>query len=100
MSSVAVPQQTLPKRRRGLWIALFASLALNVFLVGWVSATWISDATPNPRRPASARADFHPRAARQAISEDQRRIVDRIWQERGRETRASVTDLRAAKSEL
>jgi hypothetical protein len=38
---VAAPPPPTPRRRRGLWIALIASLAVNVFLVGWVASSWV-----------------------------------------------------------
>jgi uncharacterized membrane protein len=102
MMSVAATQQPTvpgPPRRRALWIALFASLAVNVFLIGWISSSWIADA-PRVPSPRGERSDFSIRAARTAVGEDQRRIADRIWRERRSETRVHVKNLREAKLEL
>jgi uncharacterized membrane protein len=83
--------------RRPLWVALFASLAVNVFLIAWVGMTWVSESAPNPRRSSTMRSDFRPYTARRALAEEQRATVDRIWRERRPQTRAAVSSLRDAR---
>lgn len=89
-----------PRRRRGLWIALIASLAVNVFVVGWVASSWVygSRFLPHPRAAASAGSPFsfqHRRALR-ALSGDQRETANKVWRENFAELRTRALALRQA----
>ncbi len=89
-----------PRRRRGLWIALIASLAVNVFLVGWVASSWVYGPRfiPGPRMAATAGSPFsfqHRRASR-ALDGDQRETVNRMWRENYAELRTRAQALRDA----
>jgi uncharacterized membrane protein len=96
-----------PRRRRGLWIALIASLAVNVFLVGWVASSWVY----GPRFAPGVRAttatgspfSFHHRRALRTLSGTEREIAERVWREnfpelreRARALRQAHLDMRAA----
>lgn len=93
-----------PRRRRGLWIALIASLAVNVFLVGWVASSWVYGPRFGPGAqwappPGTGMAFQHRRALR-ALSNDHRQTADRIWRENFAETRDRVRALRQAHVDL
>jgi uncharacterized membrane protein len=93
-----------PKRRRGLWIALLASLAVNLFLVGWVASSWVY----GPRMGLFARGIAPPtvgmaflhRRALHALSGDERQTADRLWREGFADTRERLRALRQAHLEL
>jgi uncharacterized membrane protein len=98
------PPVARPRRRRGLWIALVASLAVNVFLVGWVASSWVHGPRFGPGArwgapPPSTMAFQHRRAAR-ALSGDQRDAANRIWRENFAELRNRAHALRDAHVEL
>lgn len=83
-------------RRRVLWAALFASLAVNLFFVGWVaSATWFGHRPGGP-----GGAPFQIRHARMALPDDQRPAVDAIWREGMAGMRERLESLRAARAEF
>lgn len=89
-----------PRRRRGLWIALIASLAVNVFLVGWVASSWVYGPRflPHPRMSASTGSPFsfqHRRAVR-ALERDEREAANKLWRENFAELRARAQALREA----
>ncbi len=89
-----------PPRRRGLWIALIASLAVNVFLVGWVASSWVYGPRflPGPRMAASAGSPFsfqHRRAMR-ALPGSEREVANRVWREHFAELRERAQALRDA----
>ena len=93
-----------PGWRRALWIALIASLAVNVFLVGWVAASWVHGPRFGPWArsggpPPSTMAFHHQRAVR-ALNAGQRDAVDRIWRENVAELRARAKALRDAHFDL
>jgi uncharacterized membrane protein len=97
---VAAPPPPTPRRRRGLWIALIASLAVNVFLVGWVASSWVYGPRflPGPRMSATTGSPFsfqHRRASR-ALSGDERALVNRLWRENYAELRTRAQALRDA----
>ncbi len=101
MSEIAspTPDGSRPRRRRGLWIALFTSLAVNLFLAGWIATSWIGNWAPGGRVSAS-RAEFYYRPALRALPESQRRAVQNIWDERAQERRARAREFREARVEL
>jgi len=94
-------------RRRGLWIALIASLAVNVFVIGWVASSWVYGPRfiPGARMAAATGSPFsfqHRRAMR-ALSGSERETADRLWREsfaelrdRARALRQAHIDMRAA----
>ncbi len=96
---VAAPPPPRP-RRRGLWIALIASLAVNVFLVGWLGSSWVYGPRfmPGSRAAAPAASPFafqHRRAIRE-LSGSERETVNREWRENLAELRARAQALREA----
>jgi len=92
------PPPRAPGRRRGLWIALIASLAVNLFLVGWAASSWVY----GPRHGAAARQaagqgmPFQHRNAVRAIGGENRQTVQRIWRESLPEFRTRAESLRQA----
>ena len=91
---------TPPRRRRGLWIALIASLAVNVFVVGWVASSWVYGPRflPGPRAAAATGSPFsfqHRRAMR-AISGSERETANRVWRENFPELRDRAQAMRQA----
>ena len=96
-SAAAAPP---PRRRRGLWIALIASLAVNVFLVGWVASSWVYGPRflPHSRMSASTGSPFsfqHRRALR-ALERDERPAANKVWRENFAELRTRAQALRQA----
>ncbi len=88
-----------PRRRRGLWIALIASLAVNVFVVGWVAASHFygPQIAPGARlAPGSPGIGFQPRRAARALSGTDRETAERLWRESFPELRERVRALRQA----
>ncbi len=96
MTEIAAPQ---PRRRRGLWIALFASLAVNVVIVGWIATSWLGGWAPGGRM-SGTRTEFYFRPALRALPEQQRGVVQKIWDERRDERRARARELREARAEF
>lgn len=91
---------TPPRRRRGLWIALIASLAVNVFVVGWVASSWVYGPrfVPGVRATATTGSPFafqHRRAMR-ALSGSERDTADRLWRENFPELRERARAMRQA----
>jgi uncharacterized membrane protein len=102
MSGPVEPVSATPpqRRRRGLWIALIASLAVNVFLVGWVASSWVYGPRfiPGARMTASTGSPFsfqHRRASR-ALSGEERAMANRVWRENFAELRTRAQALREA----
>jgi len=91
-----------PRRRRGLWIALIASLTVNVFVVGWVASSWVYGPRFGPMRwaPPPAAMAFQHRRALHALSGSERQTADRIWRENFPEMRERVRALRQAQVDL
>ena len=89
-----------PRRRRGLWIALIASLAVNVFLVGWVASSWVYGPRFVPgmhaTRATGGPFSFQHRRASRALSGDERQTVNRVWRENFAELRTRAQSLRDA----
>ncbi len=85
------------KPRRWLLIGLFASLAVNLFLVGWLAASWAGGIGP---RPGAMGQGFNHFAARQTLSDEHRRIADQIWRERFGEMRQRIMALREARNDF
>jgi uncharacterized membrane protein len=101
--SEAIPVSAPPRRRRGLWIALIASLAFNVFLVGWVASSWMYSPRFGPTvrgGPPSAGMAFLHRRALRALSGDERQTADRLWRESFADTRERLRALRQAHLDL
>jgi len=101
------PLPPAPRRRRGLWIALIASLAVNVFVVGWVASSWVYGPrfTPGSRFAPSAAPGlaFQHRRAVRALSGAERETAERLWREgvpelrdRARAMRQAHIDMRSA----
>lgn len=93
-----------PRRRRGLWIALIASLAVNVFFVGWVASAWVYGPrfAPGPRMAPAAGSPFafqHRRAVRE-LAGDERETVNRLWRESFAEMRTRAQALREAQTAM
>jgi len=96
----ALPPAPPPRRRRGLWVALIVSLAVNVFLVGWVASSWVYGPrfVPGVRAAAATGSPFsfqHRRALR-ALSGTERETVERLWRENVPELRERARALREA----
>jgi uncharacterized membrane protein len=81
----AAPPPAAPRRRRGLWIALIASIMVNVFVVGWVAASWVYGPrfVPGSRFGPTAAPGlaFNHRRAAHALSGSERETAERIWRE-------------------
>lgn len=93
-----------PRRRRGLWIALIASLAVNVFLVGWVASSWVYGPrfVPGMRAAMTTTSPFsfqHRRALR-ALSGSERETAERVWRENFAEIRERARALRQAHMDM
>jgi uncharacterized membrane protein len=103
---VAAATPPPPRRRRGLWIALIASLAVNVFLVGWVASSWVYGPRFAPGMRVAGTTSpfsFQHRSALRALSGSEREAVERVWREgmgdlreRGRALRQARMDMRTA----
>lgn len=89
-----------PRKRRGLWIALIASLAVNVFVVGWVASSFIYGPrfVPGPRFGPTAAPGlaFNHRRAMHELRGDERATVERIWRENLAELRNRARAMRQA----
>jgi uncharacterized membrane protein len=89
-----------PRKRRGLWIALIASLAGNGFVVGWVASSWVYGPRfmPGSRFAPSAAPGlaFNHRRAAHALSGSERETVERIWRENLAELRTRARAMRQA----
>ena len=98
------PMPAPPRSRRGLWIALIASLAVNVFLVGWVAASHVygPGLVPGARiaQAASPGMAFQHRRAIRALSGGERETANRLWRESFPELREKVRALRQAHVDL
>jgi uncharacterized membrane protein len=93
-----------PRRRRILWIALVASLAVNVFVVGWVASSWVYGPrfVPGSRFAPTAAPGlaFHHRRAVRALSGSERETAERLWRESAPELRARARSLRQAHMDM
>jgi uncharacterized membrane protein len=88
-------------RRRGVLIALIASLAINVFLAGWIAASFVQGRPAGPRAmPAGPGAPFNLMRARLALEPAARAKVDAVWRDVRPEMRARAQAARAARQEL
>lgn len=96
----AAPTPSTPRRRRGLWIALVASLAVNVFVVGWVASSWVYGPrfTPGSRFAPSAAPGlaFQHRRALHVLSGSERDTAERLWRESLPELRERARAMRQA----
>jgi uncharacterized membrane protein len=101
MSGVGVAPRTGPVRRRGLWIGLFASLAVNIFLVGWVASSWVYGPrfAPPPRHGRDGMPFLHHRALR-AVQGKDREIAEQIWRDNLPELRKRLQELRDSHAQL
>jgi uncharacterized membrane protein len=102
----ATPATPAPpaRRRRGLWIALIASLAVNVFVVGWVASSWVYGPrfVPGARLapPGGSGIAFQHRRALRALSGNDRQAAERLWRESFPELRDKLRALRQAHLDL
>jgi uncharacterized membrane protein len=101
----APPEKPAPDRaRRWILLGLFASLAVNIFLVGWLAASAFRAGPPHdgPRAgpPPPPPAAFRFMAARRELTPEQRREVDRLWRENRDEMRARGEALRQSRQTL
>ncbi|MGH7003928.1 MAG: periplasmic heavy metal sensor [Alphaproteobacteria bacterium] len=98
----APPPPPAIRRRRGLWIALVASLAVNLFLVGWVASSWVYDPRfgPGARAAAGTGMAFQHRRALHALSGSERQAAERIWRENFAELRDKLRALREVHANL
>jgi uncharacterized membrane protein len=98
------PAASPASRRRGLWIALIASLAVNVFVLGWVASSYVygphfgSIARPGPA--AAPGGSFQHRRALRALSGSERETAERLWRENFPELRERLRALRQAHIEM
>jgi uncharacterized membrane protein len=85
-------------RRRGLWVALGVSLAVNLFFAGWVASSWLYGAPlgPGARATQASGMAFHHRRALHAVSGEHRAAAERIWRENFPQLRERVRELRQA----
>jgi len=89
------PPVTPRRRRRGLWIALIASLGVNLFLVGWVSSSWVYGPRFGPgARAAGPGMGFQHQRASRALGGDARQTADRLWRENFAELREKLRAMR------
>lgn len=90
--------------RRWLVIGLFASLAVNIFLVGWLAASAFRPApAPDPRPTAGGPPPPQPfrfLAARRELAPEQRQAVDKIWRDQRPALREKGEALRASRQAL
>lgn len=86
-----------PANRR-LAIALVASLALNLFLGGMMTASWLFREEPPPGFPRPGL--FDRQAALSAIGEEHRPAIEAIWAKNGPELRRRVRALREARDAI
>jgi uncharacterized membrane protein len=96
----AAPNVAARKPARWLWIGFFVSVALNLFLVGWVAASWVGGIGPRPAGPGALGAGFNHFVARQALGDEHRRAADQIWRERFADMRQRAVAVREARNEL
>lgn len=89
-----------PRRRRGLWIALIASLAVNVFFVGWVASAWVYGPRFGPGAhmapPSGSPFAFQHRRAMRSLAGEERETVNRLWRESFADLRTRAQALRDA----
>jgi uncharacterized membrane protein len=93
-----------PRPRRGLWIALIASLAVNVFVLGWVASSYVYGPRFVPTmRVGTAGAPgmaFQHRRAVRALSGSDRETANRLWRESYPALREKLQSLRQAHLDL
>ncbi len=85
---------TRPSRRLALVLA--ASLGLNLFLGGMMASQWLFHGPPFSAHPRGAHSPgpFDRKAARAALDEEYRAVVDEIWERNRPSLRQGVRGLR------
>jgi len=68
-------------RRRWVALALLASLAVNLFLVGLVGGQFFADPEPEQTRPQSRGYSLNPRIAMQALPEARHEEIRAFWEQ-------------------
>ena len=81
---------------RRLALVLAVSLGLNLFLGGMLASQWLFHGAPFAAHPRGAHppGPFDREAARNALDEDYRAVVDEIWERNRPSLRQSVRGLR------
>lgn len=104
----APPAAAPDRAKRWILIGLFASLAVNIFLVGWLAASAFRPGSaadgPPPEGPRAGAPPpptaFRFMPARRELTAEQRQAVDRLWREQRAEMRQRGEALRAARQTL